>query len=162
MPEIRTAVLAVLEQVSVLIRSLDDQTFLDLAAGRIVLTVQRTAGQPIAGGVASVDRPNSLRAPEGAPQGNAGNTEDRSTVVAGQTDAAAVRRRLDEIRSREEARAFLAHIARNKNALQQLGRDLGVRVSLSSRRDDMIEKIVSSTVGVRLDQEGIRRRLTSL
>ncbi|TFE27066.1 hypothetical protein E0F15_16805 [Frankia sp. B2] len=162
MAEGMTAVLAVLERVSALIRSFDDQTVVELAAGRLVLTVQRAPDRPVLGADVAGERTTSPPAPESVPRGRVGTIKDGSTVVAGQPDSASVRQRLDEMGSREEAHMFLEGIARNKQILQRIGRDLGVRVSLGRRRDEMIDMIVNSAVGVRLDQDGIGRRVTSL
>ncbi|MBL7488916.1 hypothetical protein I6A60_02405 [Frankia sp. AgB1.9] len=161
MAESMAAVLAVLEQVSALIRSLDDEAALELVEGRLVLAVERRVGPPVASGDVSDERPSGPPARQSVPWKSGRNAEVGPSATAGRVDIVVVRRRLDEMGSRDEAREFLAGVASNKKALQQLGRDLGVRVSLSLRRDDMIDAIVNSAVGVRLDQEGIRKRLAS-
>jgi hypothetical protein len=161
MVEDMTVALAVLDQVSALLRSLDDQDVRDLTSGRLVLAVQRRRDPPGPEDDSVAGRRGRPPVAGGLPPTGAGRATSTPTGVAGQPDAATVRRRLDAMGSWDEARAFLASLPGNKKSLQQLGRELGVRVGVSSRRDDMIDKIVNSAVGVRLDQEGIRRRATS-
>jgi hypothetical protein len=156
------AVVAVIGQISDLLGRLDEQTVRDLVAGRRVLTLAEKPEKP--------EKPEKTLPAETAgrsaapPDGPAPPGRRRGARAANgglPPDPAEVRRRLEAMATRDEASTYLAGLAPNKDVLQAIGEGLGVSISRSKRRGEMISLIVGSTVGVRLDQRSIRDGLIS-
>lgn len=65
--------------------------------------------------------------------------------------------KLKEFNNREEARTYITKLKLNKEKLINLGGALGISITKSTKKDNIIAMIIEGSVGSRLKIEGIRK-----
>ena len=66
-------------------------------------------------------------------------------------------KKLKEFNNREEASEYIRKLKLSNEKLRNLGQALGISISKSTRKDNIIAMIVEGCIGNRLKIEGIRR-----
>lgn len=66
-------------------------------------------------------------------------------------------KKLKEFNNREEASEYIRKLKLNNEKLRNLGQALGISISKSTKKDNIIAMIVEGCVGNKLKIEGIRR-----
>ena len=77
--------------------------------------------------------------------------------VESQNDWSNEIKKLNEFNNREEASEYIRKLKLSNEKLRNLGQALGISISKSTRKDNIIAMIVEGCIGNRLKIEGIRK-----
>ena len=81
----------------------------------------------------------------------------RVKEVESQNDWSNEIKKLNEFNNREEASEYIRKLKLSNEKLRNLGQALGISISKSTRKDNIIAMIVEGCIGNRLKIEGIRK-----
>lgn len=85
---------------------------------------------------------------------NRSNT--KPSIEAEQSNSAEIIKKLEEFSDRTLASNHLREIASNKKSLELIARHLDIALSKQDKTEDLVNKIIESTVGARLRSSAIR------
>lgn len=85
---------------------------------------------------------------------NRSNT--KATAGADNFNSADIEKKLEEFSDRVAASNYLQEIASSKKSLESLARHLDIALSKQDKAEDLMKKIIESTVGARLRSSAIR------